>query len=122
MVRSNPTPNPRGFKTIPPAANIDPRLNRTAVGVLTYLLGVDGDTTVTLDALRENARDERIEKLAGSPTLLCLIEGRRAARRMTRALAMLEAAGYVRLERTGRRVEVVEAYERPRFAAESVDA
>lgn len=108
MLHPNPTPNTRGFKTVPPAADNDPRLDRTAVGILTYLLGVDGDATVTLDGMQEQAREGKLKQLEGTPTLLRLIEARRESRRIARSLTMLEAAGYVRLDRRGKRVEVIE--------------
>ena len=113
MIRSNPTPNPRGFKTVPPAADGDPRLDRTAVGLLVYLLGVAGTATITLSDMQEEARTERLNRLGHAPTLLRLLEGRREVRRIARSLAMLEAAGYVDLAREGRRTEVVEAREEP---------
>lgn len=114
VIRSNPTPNPRGFKSIPPEADKDTSLDRTAVGLLTYLLGVDGIATVTLEGMQEEARTQKVGRLGHAPTLLRLIEGRREARRVERSLKMLEAAGYVELARAGRRVEVVDAREVPR--------
>lgn len=114
MIKSNPTPNTRGFKSIPPDADKDPSLDRTAVGLLTYLLGVDGVETVTLEGMQEEARVQRIERLGHAPTLLRLLEGWREARRVARSLEMLEAAGYVELARADGRVEVVEAREAPK--------
>ncbi len=121
MIRSNSTPNPRGFKSIPAAADKDPGLDRLAVGLLTYVLGVDGSTTVTLEGIQEELRTQRIERLGHTPTLLRLIEGRREKRRAARSLEMLEAAGYVDVVRTDRRVEVVDAREAPSRTGEATE-